>query len=133
MAWGHGRSSVAVRHGFARARQRGEFADLALMISFLGGIVALAWQALRSLSQSALHCFSRESQYSTLLPRAIHCALRLPQVTLQASNFSVHLSTFPANTIIKALESASSAMHIFRFMPKSFEISAGLVQQNVSE
>src|SRR5436190_20899845 len=102
------------------------------MTYFLGGVFALAWQALRSLLQSALHCFSRKLQASAVLPRAMHCAFRLPQVTLQASNFSVHLSTSAANTIIRPLESASSAMHILRFMPESSQISPALVQQTVN-
>jgi hypothetical protein len=53
----------------------------------------------------------------------MHCAFRFPHVTLQASNFSVHLSTLAANTIIKPLESARTARNIFRFMRESFQIS----------
>jgi len=46
---------------------------------------------------------------------------------MQLLNFSVHLSTLPANIIIKPLESARSARHVLRFRRASFQISAELV------
>jgi hypothetical protein len=89
-----------------------------------GFVPLLAWQSLTALLQSALHWLRRLLQYSTWLPRAMQRALSLVHTTLHSSNFSTHLSTSAANTIIKPLERARSATQILRFMRESFQISS---------
>jgi hypothetical protein len=81
-------------------------------------IIFLAWQSLSFVSQAAVHCLKRASQSAESLPRDLHIILEVLHASTHPLCFSVHLSAVAANTIITPLESARTATHILRFIPR---------------